>query len=779
LQDFKNEITILSRLRHPNVVLYIGAASKLPDVCIVTEWCDKASLSDLLYSEQPLDFSLLMHIAIDIAQGMNYLHSLEPQIIHRDLKSGNVLLDKNYTAKVCDFGLSFKKNNTEKESGKHGILGTPEWMAPEVMNDQSYNHKVDVYSFGIVLCELFSRIKPYSDQFKISSFIDAVDHILDEGAIPTIPKWCGEQLEDLIRACIKRESSQRPSFSTIVATLRAIYDGVPASEIFFQFEIPRIMEMILCKNEVFQKIACKELMDIQLRQKTKFECKRCRHSPEESQRVSALDEETLGLLIMEVANIFSSKNEDLILHSLMAFYEIITDLESRNLAQCRSILREHGGLKRLLVFLSSQSMDIRNSASKVMLHLTNELDAEEQLKFFDLSYAGLSALAALSGGYRGVEKLKAAVDDEKDQLIQRKLELEALILQKTQLSERLKVAQETMQSKFEIEAVSTLRRGTLFGKLQFKSDDAQSQKKAAAALNVTHIIEEDDIENSEIPIIEDLPLSFVDYYGDFKRTLHAYALIWDSSKERWELRYLFLYGDEIRVFVTHEGEPDDPLNILYIDREAKNPCKASTLSSHDKANCIQVSVSGETFTFSFRTNFDSLLWAHWIEPSANEAPSENKKVQKSSKADGGLENKLSAMSQTSVTEALQVAKGMPAIASLPEAFQEYFEGLDISNHGYLAVNDVISGHWVHRYCILVNGVLRVFGTHEDSPDDCQMIVYTSGSMASPQFEIGIQKDGSSEWAQFSFVMKDDAGVYCICAKSLAERDQWVQGISPS
>jgi hypothetical protein len=60
-----------------------------------------------------------------------------------------------------------------------------------------------------------------------------------------------------------------------------------------------------------------------------------------------------------------------------------------------------------------------------------------------------------------------------------------------------------------------------------------------------------------------------------------------------------------------------------------------------------------------------------------------------------------------------------------------------------------------------------------------MIVYTSGSMASPQFEIGIQKDGSSEWAQFSFVMKDDAGVYCICAKSLAERDQWVQGISPS
>jgi serine/threonine protein kinase len=135
LQDLRNEVIILSRLRHPNVVLYIGASTKLPDACIVTEWCDKGSLSDLLYnSKSRVDFSLMMHVAIDVAQGMNYLHSLDPQIIHRDLKSGNVLLDKNFTAKVCDFGLSFNKQKTDKDSDKHGIMGTPEFMAPEVKN---------------------------------------------------------------------------------------------------------------------------------------------------------------------------------------------------------------------------------------------------------------------------------------------------------------------------------------------------------------------------------------------------------------------------------------------------------------------------------------------------------------------------------------------------------------------------------------------------------------------------------------------------------------------
>lgn len=130
LKDLKNEVEILSRLRHPNVVLYMGASTKPPNVSIVTEWCSRGSLFDLLQdTSQVINASLIFGIAIGIAQGMNYLHSLEHQIIHRDLKSQNILLDGNFNPKVCDFGLSYGQK-IEERSGKFGVFGTPEWMAP-------------------------------------------------------------------------------------------------------------------------------------------------------------------------------------------------------------------------------------------------------------------------------------------------------------------------------------------------------------------------------------------------------------------------------------------------------------------------------------------------------------------------------------------------------------------------------------------------------------------------------------------------------------------------
>lgn len=138
LSDLQNEVQILSRLRHPNVVLYIGASTKLPDICIVTEWCEKGNLHDILYEDKyNIDFMLMIKFALDIAQGMNYLHSLDSQIIHRDLKSQNIIMDSNFNAKVADFGLSFKSTNDpsltnrrDSRAEKYGVFGTPEWMAP-------------------------------------------------------------------------------------------------------------------------------------------------------------------------------------------------------------------------------------------------------------------------------------------------------------------------------------------------------------------------------------------------------------------------------------------------------------------------------------------------------------------------------------------------------------------------------------------------------------------------------------------------------------------------
>lgn len=93
IEDLKNEVEILARLRHPNVVLYVGAATQYPDVCIVTEWCENKSLHDIIYDgSMTMNMPLMLEMAIDIAQGMNYLHSLEPPIIRKNLSFNHFLI---------------------------------------------------------------------------------------------------------------------------------------------------------------------------------------------------------------------------------------------------------------------------------------------------------------------------------------------------------------------------------------------------------------------------------------------------------------------------------------------------------------------------------------------------------------------------------------------------------------------------------------------------------------------------------------------------------------
>ena len=122
-------------------------------------------------------------MALQAAQGMCYLHAQELGIIHRDLKSHNLLVGDSFEVKVADFGLTVVRNKVadtlssstqkgaqeqeEEEKGAfYGIRGTPQWMAPEVMEGQRYNEKVDVYSFGVVLTEIFSRQMPFADSYK-------------------------------------------------------------------------------------------------------------------------------------------------------------------------------------------------------------------------------------------------------------------------------------------------------------------------------------------------------------------------------------------------------------------------------------------------------------------------------------------------------------------------------------------------------------------------------------------------------------------------------------
>lgn len=107
-------------------------------------------------------FDSVHGINVTLLAGMWYLHSFRPPIIHRDLKTPNLLVDKDWTIKVCDFGLSRSKKNTYL-SAKEGAAGTPEWMAPEVLRNEPSNEKCDVYSFGVIMYELVTGLEPWID----------------------------------------------------------------------------------------------------------------------------------------------------------------------------------------------------------------------------------------------------------------------------------------------------------------------------------------------------------------------------------------------------------------------------------------------------------------------------------------------------------------------------------------------------------------------------------------------------------------------------------------
>ncbi|KAE9049538.1 hypothetical protein PR001_g3220 [Phytophthora rubi] len=151
-QEFMDELLVMSKLRHPNVVTLIGACLEPPNLCMVMELCDY-SLHHLLHGTNTyLSPQQLTRIAGDIANGMRFLHSRKPAVIHRDLKSANVLLDAKGVAKLCDFGLVRTKFTS---------AGTPSYMPPELLSGQPFSKSVDVFMFGILLWEIFSRDIPF------------------------------------------------------------------------------------------------------------------------------------------------------------------------------------------------------------------------------------------------------------------------------------------------------------------------------------------------------------------------------------------------------------------------------------------------------------------------------------------------------------------------------------------------------------------------------------------------------------------------------------------
>ncbi|EYU29322.1 hypothetical protein MIMGU_mgv1a001523mg [Erythranthe guttata] len=192
LAQFKCEVEIMLRLRHPNVVLFMGAVTCPPNMSILTEFLPRL-------------------------RGMNYLHSSHPIIVHRDLKTLNLLVDKNWVVKVCDFGMSRLQHHTFLSS--KSAAGTAEWMAPEVLRSEPSNEKSDVYSFGVILWELATLQVPWTEM----NSMQVVGAVGFQNRRLEIPPIVDPLVSNLISDCWNTDPQARPSFAQIITRLKCLH----------------------------------------------------------------------------------------------------------------------------------------------------------------------------------------------------------------------------------------------------------------------------------------------------------------------------------------------------------------------------------------------------------------------------------------------------------------------------------------------------------------------------------------------------------------------------
>ncbi|XP_071731182.1 serine/threonine-protein kinase EDR1-like [Rutidosis leptorrhynchoides] len=217
LAEFKREVRIMQRLRHPNIVLFMGAVTRPPNLSIISEFLPRGSLYRIIHRPQcQIDEKRRIKMALDVAKGMYCLHSSVPTIVHRDLKSPNLLVDEDWNVKVCDFGLSRLKHNTFLSS--KSTAGTPEWMAPEVLRNENSNEKCDVYSFGVILWELATLRLPWSgmNPMQVVGAVGFQNRRLD------IPKDLDPLVGRIIWECWQTDPNLRPSFQQLTTALKPL-----------------------------------------------------------------------------------------------------------------------------------------------------------------------------------------------------------------------------------------------------------------------------------------------------------------------------------------------------------------------------------------------------------------------------------------------------------------------------------------------------------------------------------------------------------------------------
>nr|XP_044624645.1 mitogen-activated protein kinase kinase kinase 20 isoform X2 [Equus asinus] len=225
LLKIEKEAEILSVLSHRNIIQFYGVILEPPNYGIVTEYASLGSLYDYINSNrsEEMDMDHIMTWATDVAKGMHYLHMEAPvKVIHRDLKSRNVVIAADGVLKICDFGASRFHNHTTHMS----LVGTFPWMAPEVIQSLPVSETCDTYSYGVVLWEMLTREVP----FKGLEGLQVAWLVVEKNERLTIPSSCPRSFAELLRQCWEADAKKRPSFKQIISILESMSNDTKLSD---------------------------------------------------------------------------------------------------------------------------------------------------------------------------------------------------------------------------------------------------------------------------------------------------------------------------------------------------------------------------------------------------------------------------------------------------------------------------------------------------------------------------------------------------------------------
>jgi len=274
MRAFGSEVGTMVELHHPNCVMLMGFSVSPP--VLVMEFLGRGSLYQVLHVDKtPFDWTMNLHTLVDCARGMNFLHTHAPPLIHRDLKSPNILVSSNWRCKIADFGLAQlkkagRKGKSQTDEAEEGNgIGSLLWCAPEVLQNRAPTASSDVYAFAVIMFEVLFREVPFAESETLFSVIANVcDGVRPSSSRPPASKddfgktW--DDIMALMRACWDQEPANRPEFSAVLTKLEDIAESLLGAHSWEQSVVyPRASEAIP-RKPMRSMVDCLEEGDLEM-----------------------------------------------------------------------------------------------------------------------------------------------------------------------------------------------------------------------------------------------------------------------------------------------------------------------------------------------------------------------------------------------------------------------------------------------------------------------------------------------------------------------------------